>query len=132
MSYNIAYLIFGRCCPSYEKFDTSNKDGQSFHRLSNTTLSVIAKMLHSWSSFWSYHPCCKKDNSYNINSIMIKWCFSTNRAYAFDLYLIFMSRTHFEESVGEWIPQIIQLEVLNRQQAHNHWWKDSCRLWYAI
>jgi hypothetical protein len=28
------------------------------------------------------------------------WCFSTNKAHAVDLYLVFMSRTHFEQSVG--------------------------------
>ena len=31
---------------SYEKFGTLYKDGQSFHRLSNSTLFVIVKMLH--------------------------------------------------------------------------------------
>ena len=56
-----------------------------------------------------YHPC------YNINFILFNvpkvreewikfwfyWCFPTNRAHALDLYLVFMSRTHFKQSVGE-------------------------------
>ena len=45
-------------------------------------------------------------------------CFPTNRAHALDLYLVFMSRTHFEQSVGESIPQFLEVKVLNLQQ----WW----------
>ena len=41
------------------------------------------------------------------------WCFPTNRAHALDLYLVFMSRTHFKQSVGELIPHILQVKVLN-------------------
>jgi hypothetical protein len=29
--------------------------------------------------------------------------FSTNRAYALDLYLVFANRTHFEQSMGEFV-----------------------------
>jgi hypothetical protein len=29
------------------------------------------------------------------------WCFPTNRAHALDLYLVFMSKTHFKQSVGK-------------------------------
>ena len=29
------------------------------------------------------------------------WCFPTNRAHALDLYLVFMSRTHFKQGVGK-------------------------------
>jgi hypothetical protein len=29
------------------------------------------------------------------------WCFSTNRTYALDLYLVFASRTHFKKNEGE-------------------------------
>jgi hypothetical protein len=39
--------------------------------------------------------------------------FSTNRAHALDLYLLSVSITHFEECVGESIPQILQVEVSN-------------------
>jgi hypothetical protein len=37
------------------------------------------------------------------------------RAHALDLYPVFMSGTHFEQSVGELIPQILQVKVLNWQ-----------------
>ena len=42
--------------------------------------------------------------------------FPTNRAHALDLYLVFMGRTHFEQRVGESIPQLLQVKVLNLQQ----------------
>ena len=29
------------------------------------------------------------------------WCFPTNRVHALDLYLVFMSMTHFMQSMGE-------------------------------
>ena len=72
-------------------------------------------MLHACSIFWSYHPWHNWTKHININFIILNvpkvreewikfwlcWCFSTNRAHALDLYLVFMSRTHFKQSVGE-------------------------------
>jgi hypothetical protein len=53
---------------SHEKFDTLYKDGQSFHRLSNSTLSVTVNMLHL--SDLITHVI-RINNAHNINSIMI-------------------------------------------------------------
>ena len=48
------------------------------------------------------------------NKLWFYWCFPTNRAHALDLYLVCMSRTHFNQSVGELlIPQFLQVKVLN-------------------
>jgi hypothetical protein len=53
---------------SHEKFDTLYKDGQPFHRLSNSTLSVTVNMLHL--SDLITHVI-RINNAHNINSIMI-------------------------------------------------------------
>jgi hypothetical protein len=113
---------------NYVKFDTLYKDEQSFHRLNNSTLFAPIKMLHSCSSFWSYHPCYKwtmhttsilswfkvsKAREEWIN-FWLCWCFPTNRAHALDLYLVFMSRTHFKQMWGEDNPLNLQVEVLNQ------------------
>ena len=72
-------------------------------------------MLHACSIFWSYHPWLNWTKHININFIIFNvpkvteewikfwlcWCFPTNRAHALDLYLVFMSRTHFKQSVGK-------------------------------
>jgi hypothetical protein len=50
--------------PSYKRFDTLNKDGQSLHRLSNSTLSTTIKMLHP--SDLITHVI--NENAYNILS----------------------------------------------------------------
>ena len=35
-----------------------------------------------------------------MNKVWFCWCFSTNRAHALDLCLVFVTRTHFEQGVG--------------------------------
>ena len=49
----------------------------------NFILFYVPKAREEWIKFW------------------FCWCFSTNRAHALDLYLAFMSRTHFKQSMGE-------------------------------
>ena len=46
---------------------------------------------------------------------MVLLVFSTNRAHALDLYFVFMSRTHFKQSVGgvRQFPKFWQVKVLN-------------------
>jgi hypothetical protein len=43
----------------------------------------VPKVREEWIRFWFY------------------WCFSTNRAHAHNLYLVFASKTHFEQNIGE-------------------------------
>jgi hypothetical protein len=41
--------------------------------------------------------------------------FSTNRGHALDLYLVFMSRTHFEQNMDEFVnsPKFYKVKVLD-------------------
>jgi hypothetical protein len=57
---------------SHKKFDTLYKDGQSFHRLSNSILSIIAKMLHHAHPSDFITHVVRMNNAHNINFIMIQ------------------------------------------------------------
>jgi hypothetical protein len=54
----------------------------------NLNILNVPKVREEWTKFW------------------FCFCFSTNKAYALDLYLVYISRTHFKSSVGESIFQI--------------------------
>ena len=72
-------------------------------------------MPHACSIFWSCHLWHNWTKHININFIIFNvpkvreewikfwfcWCFPTNIAHALDLYLVFMSRTYFKQSVGK-------------------------------
>jgi hypothetical protein len=58
-------------------------------------LFTVHKVREEWIDFWFY------------------WCFSTNRAHALDLCLIFMSRTHFEQDMRSFsTPKFYKVKVL--------------------
>ena len=96
-------------------------------------------MLQACSIFWSYHPWHNWTKHININFIIFNvpkvreewikfwfcWCFLTNRAHALDLYLVFMSRTHFKQSVGELVdsPNFYKdLNLSNQKQNSKPRW----------